>query len=114
MWAATVIAGPAPYFALIPAATASQASCLRLDITTFAPCSAIASAIALPMPRDDPVISAIWPFMSNRFMLRPRSEEHTSELQSLMRISYAVFCLTKKTELQVHSKSHTSYEHYKR
>src|SRR3546814_4670120 len=29
-----------------------------------------------------------------------RSEEHTSELQSLMRISYAVFCLKKKTELQ--------------
>src|SRR3546814_9264142 len=27
---------------------------------------------------------------------RQRSEEHTSELQSLMRISYAVFCLTKK------------------
>src|SRR3546814_3445976 len=27
-----------------------------------------------------------------------RSEEHTSELQSLMRISYAVFCLTKKTQ----------------
>src|SRR3546814_5564293 len=30
--------------------------------------------------------------------LRRRSEEHTSELQSLMRISYAVFCLKKKTE----------------
>src|SRR3546814_6979504 len=29
----------------------------------------------------------------------PRSEEHTSELQSLMRISYAVFCLKKKKEL---------------
>src|SRR3546814_1674818 len=29
-------------------------------------------------------------------VLRPRSEEHTSELQSLMRISYAVFCLKKK------------------
>src|SRR3546814_4589391 len=28
---------------------------------------------------------------------RPRSEEHASELQSLMRISYAGFCLTKKT-----------------
>src|SRR3546814_4543402 len=28
-----------------------------------------------------------------------RSEEHTSELQSLMRISYAVFCLTKNTEI---------------
>src|SRR3546814_8924383 len=29
-----------------------------------------------------------------------RSEEHTSELQSLMRISYAVFCLTKKNKKQ--------------
>src|SRR3546814_2071620 len=29
-----------------------------------------------------------------------RSEEHTSELQSLMRISYAVFCLKKKTQTQ--------------
>src|SRR3546814_2858347 len=28
--------------------------------------------------------------------IEPRSEEHTSELQSLMRISYAVFCLKKK------------------
>src|SRR3546814_1343248 len=28
-----------------------------------------------------------------------RSEEHTSELQSLMRISYAVFCLKKKTQI---------------
>src|SRR3546814_1999028 len=32
-----------------------------------------------------------------RLSSRPRSEEHTSELQSLMRISYAVFCLKKKT-----------------
>src|SRR3546814_4372607 len=32
-----------------------------------------------------------------------RSEEHTSELQSLMRISYAVFCLTKKT---THNNNH--------
>src|SRR3546814_4024147 len=30
----------------------------------------------------------------------PRSEEHTSELQSLMRISYAVFCLKKKKRIQ--------------
>src|SRR3546814_1947194 len=35
----------------------------------------------------------------------PRSEEHTSELQSLMRISYAVFCLKKK---QRKSTDHTS------
>src|SRR3546814_5948368 len=31
------------------------------------------------------------------FLQQHRSEEHTSELQSLMRISYAVFCLKKKT-----------------
>src|SRR3546814_7722856 len=31
--------------------------------------------------------------------VQQRSEEHTSELQSLMRISYAVFCLKKKTQL---------------
>src|SRR3546814_955573 len=31
----------------------------------------------------------------------PRSEEHTSELQSLMRISYAVFCLKKKSNKQM-------------
>src|SRR3546814_1509443 len=32
----------------------------------------------------------------SKLTLPPRSEEHTSELQSLMRISYAVFCLQKK------------------
>src|SRR3546814_8170493 len=42
-----------------------------------------------------------------------RSEEHTSELQSLMRISYAVFCLKKKknkkqrTQIEPHTKQHT-------
>src|SRR3546814_8137335 len=36
---------------------------------------------------------------------RERSEEHTSELQSLMRISYAVFCLKKKTHTQ-HTNTH--------
>src|SRR3546814_1167007 len=34
-----------------------------------------------------------------------RSEEHTSELQSLMRISYAVFCLKKKTTNKHHTKN---------
>src|SRR3546814_5347987 len=33
-----------------------------------------------------------------------RSEEHTSELQSLMRISYAVFCLTKKQKYTLNNK----------
>src|SRR3546814_1416411 len=41
-----------------------------------------------------------------------RSEEHTSELQSLMRISYAVFCLKKKTtEQQQVPNTHTYHTH---
>src|SRR3546814_1586898 len=39
----------------------------------------------------------------------PRSEEHTSELQSLMRISYAVFCLKKKTT--INATSHNNLYH---
>src|SRR3546814_6219267 len=37
-----------------------------------------------------------------------RSEEHTSELQSLMRISYAVFCLKKKSKFRHNTSEHIS------
>src|SRR3546814_1880941 len=40
-----------------------------------------------------------------------RSEEHTSELQSLMRISYAVFCLKKKIHISNLSKQHDQLRH---
>src|SRR3546814_3357926 len=44
-----------------------------------------------------------------------RSEEHTSELQSLMRISYAVFCLKKKkTTSTQQPNNNTDIEHHKR
>src|SRR3546814_7481116 len=43
------------------------------------------------------------------FVLLSRSEEHTSELQSLMRISYAVFCLKKKKNTL--TKNNTGIEH---
>src|SRR3546814_10322043 len=46
-----------------------------------------------PAPRS-PVRRSPW--VCRRRTRRARSEEHTSELQSLMRISYAVFCLKKK------------------
>src|SRR3546814_7063241 len=56
------------------------------------------------------VTSTVWPTLScgaiascqygsTRSSVVLRSEEHTSELQSLMRISYAVFCLKKKKKL---------------
>src|SRR3546814_1228400 len=38
----------------------------------------------------------------------PRSEEHTSELQSLMRISYAVFCLKKKNNTTTSNTQYTT------
>src|SRR3546814_1382456 len=44
---------------------------------------------------QDDVFNAIEPVLAGVFE-EFRSEEHTSELQSLMRISYAVFCLKKK------------------
>src|SRR3546814_1230342 len=55
---------------------------------------------------DDPVLRRAHDSVSEveartferRLRLGERSEEHTSELQSLMRISYAVFCLKKKTQ----------------
>src|SRR3546814_3948194 len=42
-----------------------------------------------------------------------RSEEHTSELQSLMRISYAVFCLKKKTTTTLSNKTALTQIHRK-
>src|SRR3546814_9257139 len=39
----------------------------------------------------------------------PRSEEHTSELQSLMRISYAVFCLKKNNKYKTHNVQHIKH-----
>src|SRR3546814_4682631 len=45
------------------------------------------------------------------WIARERSEEHTSELQSLMRISYAVFCLKKKTyKIRVTTITHTTIQ----
>src|SRR3546814_7901596 len=42
------------------------------------------------------VVTLLSVFLLDRLLSPLRSEEHTSELQSLMRISYAVFCLKKK------------------
>src|SRR3546814_7707887 len=52
---------------------------------------AVSGAASCPPKRRPRSLEMLIPFF---FLLR--SEEHTSELQSLMRISYAVFCLNKK------------------
>src|SRR3546814_7809567 len=53
----------------------------------------VAGALELGIP-----FLTLFGFSSENWRRSPRSEEHTSELQSLMRISYAVFCLKKKTK----------------
>src|SRR3546814_2035707 len=59
----------------------------------FALLTLAVSVVSFPMAVDKPVNWGVAVRTSCRVA---RSEEHTSELQSLMRISYAVFCLNKK------------------
>src|SRR6516162_10162465 len=61
-----------PPAALISATTAAQLSALRLEITTRAPCSASCMAIALPIPRLEPVTRATLPDRSNSVMCQLR------------------------------------------
>src|SRR3546814_9542943 len=71
-----------------------------------------------PLERSNKSSSTCIIFKSNKCLRFPhrtsclrRSEEHTSELQSLMRISYAVFCLKKKHKQNKHnqiSSAHTN------
>src|SRR3546814_5227594 len=113
--AATAIAAiTAAYSAYRGIALRSRSSpCLRC-LTAFSLClrrffssyrSLPADFTAHPPLRNDLVTGRIkgqnWPNPTNSDeaagSVTLRSEEHTSELQSLMRISYAVFCLKKKT-----------------
>src|SRR3546814_3152057 len=79
------------------------ASALSMSILVISP------GMAQTVSREDAARAAIHPVGTtaamNHWLSRvpvtrafPRSEEHTSELQSLMRISYAVFCLKKKKQ----------------
>src|SRR3546814_5438603 len=72
-----------------------QTRCDRHATQTHQSLTPLADRTAPPPPARD-----------TRPTTKPRSEEHTSELQSLMRIPYAVFCLTKKntndTNVHIH------------
>jgi hypothetical protein len=73
MLACTASAVPLPWRASMALATSAQASSLREEITTRAPCSAMRSAMARPMPREEPVITATFPSSENKDMGRLRS-----------------------------------------
>src|SRR3546814_2529164 len=82
-----------------------------LSLVTLFPFFIVATAAATIFGRTEDGMAGVSAFLSNVppgvanalrgpiegvLTARTRSEEHTSELQSLMRISYAVFCLKKK------------------
>src|SRR3546814_10574413 len=69
--------------------------------TTCAYCGVGCGVSATPSAERAAIIKGDAEHPTNRGRLR--SEEHTSELPSLMRISYAVFCLKKKTNQQQYS-----------
>src|SRR3546814_3939730 len=79
-----------PHPALMPADAASRAR-VRMVLTHFDRELFPAAAAIRAAPKSPDARRA-------RKQLQERSEEHTSELQSLMRISYAVFCLKKKNK----------------
>src|SRR3546814_10157521 len=93
----------------LPSRTSASAS-----LTAIVSIEALASASIFLKPcfsvmsvLPDPKAKRTAPAMrSSRDKVYARSEEHTSELQSLMRISYAVFCLKKK-KTHTHTKHHT-------
>src|SRR3546814_4908277 len=113
------MAAKASRFAVSIGATAAAASPASRSISVIRP-----STAAFGVIRRSPTGSIAYPvywyyigyiclikryvWADQILMIQPlRSEEHTSELQSLMRISYAVFCLKKKTTKQYNITQHT-------
>src|SRR3546814_1928064 len=84
---------PAP--AAAPAAAVSPLQAVLLMVGSVAVFAAM-DALVKDLGTRYPTMQV----MFFRSLFAFRSEEHTSELQSLMRISYAVFCLKKKTTQQ--------------
>src|SRR3546814_1082259 len=82
---------------IMPLAMARRAFQQRLDVRNAGNLRHAQHVVDVAAQRDQRTAAA------------PRSEEHTSELQSLMRISYAVFCLKKKklTKHETHNKTQT-------
>src|SRR3546814_1340344 len=74
------------------AAQASNGTCVGISPTK----STTALISTFPLAPTATATTAIWCVLPKCAKATARSEEHTSELQSLMRISYAVFCLKKK------------------
>src|SRR3546814_3162535 len=86
---------------ILPRAVGRELDDLRVDARSC-PAALVrcihATALRFVISPSRPIVNASPPAMTviRGVQMQRRSEEHTSELQSLMRISYAVFCLKKK------------------
>src|SRR3546814_6789855 len=87
----------------MPSRAASSAAAGRVQRNGQFRLAASPAEVYMPMPKNAPCPKEKYPEYPERMFQDKariiqwqRSEEHTSELQSLMRISYAVFCLKKK------------------
>src|SRR3546814_5551719 len=95
------LAAPAPAISPVLDAAGRRRALYRIGAERFRDRALLAWA-ASDAPPDDPRWSDLvaaadtWQPVTLPVTGADRSEEHTSELQSLMRISYAVFCLKKK------------------
>src|SRR3546814_6223309 len=101
-----------PYTTLFPSAPPA-----KTGASPYAPARSAAHAPgrrsgAGVFPLADQSSRSFQPFHVTAFPDQPRSEEHTSELQSLMRISYAVFCLKKNTTTLLNATSTNGYIHH--
>src|SRR3546814_7162065 len=70
---------------------------LAMVLTAVVFCALAGIPVGILAARSNGFAAALRPVLDIMQTI-PRSEEHTSELQSLMRISYAVFCLKQKTQ----------------
>src|SRR3546814_4984416 len=83
-------------FAPLPCCALALAGLRRIGCRAVAQTGVAANPIVRTLPDGRQVLFGLTRGdFTTRTATAPRSEEHTSELQSLMRISYAVFCLKK-------------------
>src|SRR3546814_7395906 len=88
-----------PYTTLFRSDASNELGAFCRPLETTVPIGTVSLAYSPPLACVIRTVSraSCWAPTDASTSVAARSEEHTSELQSLMRISYAVFCLKKKT-----------------
>src|SRR3546814_1781581 len=85
----------------VPVAALARLDGMQLQLQGLVGSAEDGSAVRAEETGDAAQAEAIGTAVARRLLDAGRSEEHTSELQSLMRISYAVFCLKKKNNTEL-------------